>query len=157
MHCASCITNTTSTPTTLYSFSFSPENPDPFTALHSTHCGGSETSAPCHTNAYASIKDDDSATKTCTDYFKDYSSDARACFPVVPVEDFYAACMKDKADFCKIAKAYYTTCTLYGALVSLPPQCVECNAVKGSGFSGENEKEYNVVGVDVVFVMQEAQ
>merc|ERR1712070_63764 len=108
-------------------------------------------------NAYESIEDDGSATKICNDYFKDYSSDARACFPVVPVEDFYAACMKDKADFCKIAKAYYTTCTLYGALVLLPPQCVECDAVKGSGFSGENEKEYNVQGVDVVFVMQEAQ
>jgi len=110
-----------------------------------------------HTNAYESIENDDSATKTCNDYFKDYSSDARACFPVVPVEDFYAACMKDKADFCKIAKAYYTTCTLYGALVSLPAQCIECDAVKGSGFSGENEKEFNVQGVDVVFVMQEAQ
>jgi len=46
---------------------------------------------------------------------------------------------------------------LYGALVSLPPKCIECSAVKGSGISGEEEKEYNTQGVDVVFIMQEAQ
>merc|ERR1712183_222793 len=103
------------------------------------------------------VQDDDSATEICKEYFKQQSSIARPCFPVVSVEDFYSACMKDKADFCKIAKAYYTTCTLYGALVSLPPKCIECSAVKGSGISGEEEKEYNTQGVDVVFIMQEAQ
>jgi len=63
--------------------------------------------------------------------------------------------MKSQRDFCKIAKAYQTTCTLKGALVALPSQCLTCSDASGKKYQGGSEKSYDVTSVDVVLIVQE--
>merc|ERR1739838_533473 len=53
---------------------------------------------------------DESARENCEALYLSQESEFRSCFPIVSTDDFLTACMKSKADYCKIAKAYHFTC-----------------------------------------------
>jgi len=107
-----------------------------------------------HENAYETGVDS-RAQSACEALYQAEESAFRSCYPIVATDDFFAACMKSQGDFCKIAKAYQTTCNLKGALVSLPNECMSCADARGNNFQAGGDREYDVTSVDVVLIVQE--
>merc|ERR1739838_955503 len=99
---------------------------------------------------------DESARENCEALYLSQESEFRSCFPIVSTDDFLTACMKSKADYCKIAKAYHFTCRMKGAPITMPSECLTCTAMgTKSGYQGSTQLD--VTGNDIVFILQESK
>jgi len=108
-----------------------------------------------HENAYRGESTNSEAEEKCEQLYSSPDSNFRACFPVVPAKEFLSSCSKSLDDYCKLAKAYQTTCQLSGAVVPMPAECLVCDDASGNDYNGARSKNFNMKSVDVVVLVEE--